>query len=64
MPDRDRAFTAPALAARWRVSRDKVRKWIRQGLLTAVNLASAVCGRPLLRDAEPIVPRTEASHAV
>src|SRR5262249_54559621 len=43
--------TAPGLsvadlARRYRVSPDKVRTWISRGELAAVNVASALCGKP------------------
>ncbi len=49
MPDPGRGYTVADVAARFRVSPDKVRRWIARGELTAVNTASSVCGRPQLR---------------
>jgi len=34
------------VARRYRVSPDKVRRWIDRGELLAVNTAAALCGRP------------------
>jgi hypothetical protein len=34
------------MARRYRVSEDKVRAWIVRGELTAVNTATALCGKP------------------
>jgi hypothetical protein len=48
-PSSPSSYTVAELAARWRVGEDKIRSWIRKGELTAVNLASAACRRPLLR---------------
>ena len=39
-------WTVRDVALRYRVSRDKVRSWIRRGELRAVNTATALCGRP------------------
>jgi hypothetical protein len=39
-------FTVSDLAARWRVSPDKVRAWINRGELRAVNTSATLCGRP------------------
>jgi hypothetical protein len=39
-------FTVADIAARYRVSPDKVRAWIKAGRLAAVNTALARCGRP------------------
>ncbi len=44
-----RGFTIADVAARYRVSPDKVRAWVRRGELAAVNTASSLCGRPQLR---------------
>jgi excisionase family DNA binding protein len=41
-----RGLTVADVAARYRVSRDKVRAWIRRGELSAVNTSSAVCAKP------------------
>jgi hypothetical protein len=43
------SYTVAEVAARYRVGEDKVRGWIRRGELVAVNVASALCGRPQLR---------------
>jgi excisionase family DNA binding protein len=42
----DAGLTVAEVARRYRVSRDKVRTWIRQGELIAINTASALCGKP------------------
>jgi hypothetical protein len=39
-------WTVADLAARFRVSRDKVRRWIKCGVLPAIDTADARCGRP------------------
>lgn len=39
-------LTVSDVAARLRVSQDKVRGWIDRGELRAVNTAAALCGRP------------------
>jgi transposase len=39
-------LTVRDVAARYRVSPDKVRLWILKGELTAVNTAAALCGKP------------------
>jgi hypothetical protein len=39
-------LTVADLAARWRVSPDKVRGWISRGELRATNTATMLCGRP------------------
>lgn len=39
-------FTVCELAARFRVSPDKVRLWINRGELTAINTAASRCGKP------------------
>jgi excisionase family DNA binding protein len=39
-------LTVAEVARRYRVSRDKVRNWIKTGGLGAVNTAEALCGRP------------------
>ena len=49
MPEPARGFTVADVAARYRVSPDKVRQWVRRGELAAVNVASSLCGRPQLR---------------
>ena len=49
MPDLARGYTVADVAARYRVSPDKVRAWVRRGELAAVNVASTLCGRPQLR---------------
>jgi hypothetical protein len=41
-------FTVADVAARFRVSPDKVRLWIKKGELAVVNTASSPCGRPQL----------------
>jgi hypothetical protein len=39
-------LTVSDVARRYRVSPDKIRTWIARGELSAVNTASALCGRP------------------
>ncbi len=47
MPDpTSRGLTVEDLAARWRVSPDKVRSWIKSGKLQAINTSSSQCGKP------------------
>jgi hypothetical protein len=48
-PDQPRGLTVLDVANRFRVSPDKVRSWIRRGELAAVNVASSLLGKPLLR---------------
>jgi hypothetical protein len=45
-PFPDSGFTVKDLARRYRVSPDKIRKWIALDLLSALNTASALCGKP------------------
>jgi excisionase family DNA binding protein len=42
-------LTIRDVARRLRVGEDKVRTWVRRGELSAVNVASSLCGRPQLR---------------
>jgi hypothetical protein len=56
---RGRGFTVADVAAKYRVSPDKVRAWINRGELAAVNVASARCGRPQLR----VTPEALANFA-
>jgi hypothetical protein len=44
-----RGLTVLDVAARYRVSPDKVRSWIRRGELKALNVAASLCGKPQLR---------------
>jgi hypothetical protein len=46
MPDTARGLTVADLAARYRVSPDKIRLWISKGEIAAVNTAAALCGKP------------------
>lgn len=39
-------FTTKDIARRFRVSPDKVRRWIVNGALRAVNTATVLCGKP------------------
>jgi excisionase family DNA binding protein len=39
-------LTVREVARRYRVSPDKVRAWVARGELTAINTATALCGRP------------------
>jgi hypothetical protein len=41
-------LTVPEVAARYRVSPRKIRAWIRQGALAAVNVGASLAGRPRL----------------
>jgi excisionase family DNA binding protein len=42
-------LTPPEVARRWGVSSDKVRAWIENGELRAINLAARTSGRPRYR---------------
>jgi hypothetical protein len=53
MPPDDTSLSLPAhgltvrdVAKRYRISPDKVRALIKRGALSAINTASALCGRP------------------
>lgn len=46
MPDTTPGYTTADLAARWRVSPDKVRDWIRAGELPAINTSMTACAKP------------------
>ena len=46
MSDLIHGFTVADAAKRFRVGEDKVRKWIRNGEITAVNTAATLCGKP------------------
>src|SRR5262245_9461903 len=48
-PSCDGGWTVADLAARWRVSEDKIRAWIRAGELIGINVARTLCGRPQWR---------------
>jgi hypothetical protein len=39
-------FTVKALAARWKISPDKVRRWIARGELRAMNTSETQTGKP------------------
>jgi hypothetical protein len=39
-------FRVRDLAGRWCVSQDKIRRWINNGELRAINVATNLCGRP------------------
>jgi hypothetical protein len=41
-----RGVTPRELSRRWRCSHDRIREWIRAGVLKAINLAPTNCGRP------------------
>jgi hypothetical protein len=42
----DLGLTVSDVARRYRVGEDKVRNWIRNGELLAINTAAALCGKP------------------
>jgi transposase len=44
--DTTRGSTTRDLAQRFRVSEEKIRKWIELGEIVAINTAAARCGRP------------------
>lgn len=46
MPPEQRGLTVADVAARYRVSPDKVRAWIGRGELVAVNTATVLVGKP------------------
>ena len=62
-PDTARGLTVADVAARYRVSPDKVRLWIAKGELAAVNTAAVVCGRPQLRITPEALAAFERSRA-
>jgi hypothetical protein len=39
-------YTVADLAQRWRIGPDKIRRWIVNHELEAINTAAALCGRP------------------
>lgn len=41
-----RGLTTADLARRYRVGEDRVRAWIKSGLLRAINTAATTCGKP------------------
>lgn len=41
-----RGLTVRDVAARYRVSPDKIRRWIARGEMRAVNTATVLCGKP------------------
>ncbi|MFL5242423.1 MAG: helix-turn-helix domain-containing protein [Gemmataceae bacterium] len=45
-PEPTACLTVRDVARRYRVSEDKIRRWIASGELKAVNTAAALCGRP------------------
>jgi excisionase family DNA binding protein len=45
-PEPTRGYTVRDVAARYRVSEDKIRRWIAAGELKAVNTSAALCGKP------------------
>lgn len=46
LDDIPRGYTVAQVAARYRVSSDKVRTWIRNGELKAINTARLSCAKP------------------
>ena len=42
----DRGFTVADIARRYRVGEDRVRTWIKTGVLKAINTAAIACGKP------------------
>jgi excisionase family DNA binding protein len=44
--DTQAGYTTADIARRYRVSEDKVRRWITSGELRAINTSSTRCGRP------------------
>ena len=42
----ERGLTVADVAKRYRVSPDKVRRWIVRGELAAINTAAVLCGKP------------------
>lgn len=57
-------YTPPEVARALRVSRDKVRTWIENGELQAVNVASPGCLRPRYVVSEQALQAFEAARAV
>jgi excisionase family DNA binding protein len=45
-PSAPAGLTVADVAKRYRVGEDKVRRWIANGSLRAVNVASTLCGKP------------------
>jgi excisionase family DNA binding protein len=58
-----RGLTVADVAVRYRVSPDKVRRWIDRGELAAVNTADDPCGRPQLRITPEAVAEFERRRA-
>jgi hypothetical protein len=54
------SFTARSLAAYWKVSVNKIRKWLASGQLVGVNLATNPAGRPQWRITAASVEAFEA----
>jgi transposase len=46
MLERARGYTVADVAARYRVSPDKVRLWVSRGELAAINTAGVLCSKP------------------
>jgi hypothetical protein len=57
-------FTPPQLAKRYRVSCDKIVRWILAGELAAMNLATTTSGRPRYRITAEALAAFEARRAV
>ena len=48
-----RGLTVRDVATRYRVSKDKIRRWIATGELMAVNTAGVLCGKKLSSGTDP-----------
>ena len=61
---RPRGFTVEDLAARFRVSPDKIRGWIKRGILRAINTADVACAKPRFVSTLEMVSEFEQSRSV
>jgi excisionase family DNA binding protein len=62
-PRGGRGLTVSEVARRYRVSEEKVRRWIRAGTLRAINVADSLCGKPRWVVTKEFLNEFERSHA-